>query len=95
MARKPSIVTDTSDRSWHLDRKVPIALILALAVQTVAFGFYGGVLTQRITALEEKAALSATQPERLARVEERLVSLQTGIVEIKALLQSRIVTPNR
>lgn len=86
-ARKPAQVIDASDRSWHLDRKVPIAMIAAIGIQTVAFGFWAGAASQRITALEEKATLAAAQPERLAKVETRLESVQEGIAEIKAILR--------
>lgn len=86
-ARKPAAVIDSSDRSWHLDRKVPIAIILTLVAQTVTFGFWWGATNQRISALEEKATLAAAQPERLARVETKLESVQDGITEIKAILR--------
>ena len=34
--KQPPAVIDTSDSSWHLDRKVPVAIILALGLQTHA-----------------------------------------------------------
>lgn len=93
--RKPTTVIDRSDASWHLDRKVPIALILAILVQTVGIGWWGASTNARLNALEEKATLAASQPERLARVETKLESVQDGIAEIKSILRKEPAPPRR
>lgn len=75
---------DPAADRWHIDRRIPVALIFALLVQ-----FVGGVWVassaferigqheRRITALETAAS---SIPERLVRIEvilERLERLQT------------------
>lgn len=74
------------DASWHLDKKVPIALILAIAVQTAGIVWWGATTSERLNALERKADAAAPQAERLARVETKLESVQAGISEIKTIL---------
>lgn len=75
------------DNHWHLDRRVPIALIVTILIQTGTVVWWGASTNARINALEEKATLASTQPERLARVETKLETVQDGIVEIKSILR--------
>lgn len=83
-----------SDTSWHLDKKVPIALILAIIMQTGGIVWWGATASERLNALERKADAAASQPERLARVETKLESVQEGIAEIKSILRREpIVIP--
>ena len=37
---------------WHLDRRVPIALIVTIIVQTAALGWWAATLTGRVDVLE-------------------------------------------
>lgn len=92
MTKRPPVVVDASDTSWHLDKKVPIALILAIVLQTCGLVFWAGGVSERITALEKQAATVAPQSERLARVETKLEGVTEGITEIKTILRA---TPPR
>lgn len=91
MTRKPPIVVDKSDSSWHLDKKVPIAVILTILLQTGGIIWWGATASERLNALERKADLAApqaqTQGDRLTRVETRLEAVQDGIAEIKSILR--------
>lgn len=51
--------TSMANDSWHLDKKVPLALIVVLAGQIGTFGYWAAMTS----------AESATQRERLARLE--------------------------
>lgn len=95
MTKRPAAVIDKSDASWHLDRKVPIALILAILVQTVGIGWWGASTNARLNALEEKATLASSQPERLARVETKIETVQDGIAEIKSILRKEPLPARR
>lgn len=75
------------DTAWHLDRKVPIALILAILIQTGGIVWWGATTSERLNALERKADLVAPQGDRLTRVETRLEAVQDGISEIKSILR--------
>lgn len=87
MSKKPSAVVDTSDSQWHLDKKVPIALILAIIMQTSGMVWWAASAAERLNALERKAEAVAPQAERLARVETKLEAVQDGIAEIKSILR--------
>jgi len=57
---------------WHLDKRVPIALIFAIAVQTGAGLIWAGAASERISQLEAQGELTAGMTERLVRVEEQI-----------------------
>lgn len=85
--RQPSTMIDRGDAQWHLDRKVPIALIVAILLQTGGIVWWGAAASERLNALERRADAVAPQAERLARVETKLESVQDGILEIKSILR--------
>lgn len=91
MTREPAPVIDKSDTNWHLDRKVPIALIMSLALQTAGIVWWGAKADARIETLERQSTTSAPttaeQGTRLTRVETRLEAVQDGIAEIKSILR--------
>ena len=69
-------MAEPDDNQWHLDKKVPISLIAAIMIQTVAIAWWGATLTERVDRLEEIS--SARQPlvERIARQEALMESVQ-------------------
>ena len=95
-ARKPESVIDKSDTTWHWDRKVPIALIITMTLliggQGLTAAWWASKADSRIEVLEKSFAAagpqSANQGERLTRVEEKLVAVQAGILDIKSILQA-------
>lgn len=88
MTRKPpATVIDKSDSSWHLDRKVPVAIILTLMMQTAGIVWWGATASERLNALERKVDVAAPQADRLTKVETRLEAVQEGISEIKFILR--------
>ena len=54
---------------WHLDKRVPLALILTIVVQTAMLGVWVGSLQARVSANERAIEASADTAERLARIE--------------------------
>jgi hypothetical protein len=60
---------------WHLDKRVPIALIVALVAQTLTVGLWAGAVNQRLHAVERGGLQQQEQNMRLVRVEEKLVAL--------------------
>ena len=94
---EPAPVIDRSDEQWHVDRKVPIALIVTLFMQTGGFVWFGAKVDARVEALEKQysvAAPTATeQGTRLTRVETKLEAVQDGISEIKSILRKEPPLP--
>ena len=72
---------------WHLDKRVPLALIVTIVVQTAGLVWWASSLSERVNSLEKSRDASAPQADRLTRVEVKLEVVQTGIDEIKRLIR--------
>lgn len=72
---------------WQIDRRIPLALILAIGIQTGGALWWASGLTSRVEVLEKQMAEAKPQGDRLTRVEVRLDNVVDGISEIKALLR--------
>ena len=94
--REPTTVIDQSDAEWHLDRNVPISLIVTLVIvfggQTITALMWASRADQRIERLEEAAKSSGPQTtaqgDRLTRVEVKLESVLDSVTEIKTILRT-------
>lgn len=89
--KNPAPVIDQSDAKWHVDRKVPVALIvtflLMFASQSGTALIWASKMDSRVEALEKQTASAAPMPDRMTRVEVKLESVQAGITEIKDILR--------
>lgn len=56
-------------KSWQVDRRIPLALIFALALQTAGLIVWGTQMTQRVEFLEQGQIAVEPYGERLARIE--------------------------
>lgn len=86
------------EKSWHLDRKVPLAMILTIVLQTGAFVWFAARLDQRVEALERsetRASMSApVQADRLTRVEVKIENIERGVGRIESLMQRTSPPPS-
>ena len=66
-----------SEQSWHLDKKVPVSLILALVGQTAVLIWWGATMQARVESLEHQieqhanTAAHGTVREELAAISAR------------------------
>ena len=81
---------NTAEHYWTVDKRVPIALIFVLLIQTFAIGWWASATDARVSTLERRMDAAAPQAERLTRVEVKLETVQSGIDEIKQLIRNRI-----
>lgn len=72
---------------WHVEKKIPLALIFAMAVQTVCLIAFLAQLDGRVGRLEKDSEAKNWQAERIIRIDERLTSLQTSMLELKAIMR--------
>jgi len=79
----------TPDAEWHLDKKVPIAMITAILIQTAGIIWFASGLFHRVESLERDMISRTPQADRLTRVEVKIETVQEGITEIKRLIQTR------
>jgi len=72
---------------WHLDRRVPLALILTIVIQTVGIVWWASSLTERVAILEKKQDAAAPQGDRITRLEVNIEFIRDGVNEIKNALR--------
>lgn len=81
----------TIESKWHLDRRVPVALIVTLLGQMAVGIWWMSTLGERVNTLERaeslRAAAAPVSADRLTRVEVKIEAVQEGITEIKRLIQ--------
>lgn len=70
-------------------RKVPVAVIAALAVQTVSGLVWAGGAAARIATLEERVGEQRLVAERLARLEEQSRATRAAVERIEERLEGR------
>ena len=79
------------ENAWHLDKKVPLGLILALLVQTVVITSWGSAKFEnyegRIMNLEKNDDAQQAYERRITVLEEKFNYIRDDLSEIKSLLQ--------
>lgn len=68
-------------------KRIPVALIAALAVQTVGGLVWAGGAAARIGALEQRVAEQRLVAERLARLEEQSLAVRASLARIEGRLE--------
>ena len=68
-------------------KKDPVALIVALSVQTIGGLVWAGGAAARIATLEERVAEQRLVAERLARLEEQSVATRASLARIEDRLE--------
>lgn len=68
-------------------KKIPLALIMALTVQTIGGLVWAGGAAARIATLEERVAEQRLVAERLARLEEQSVATRASLGRIEDRLE--------
>ena len=81
-------MADAPTEHWTLDKRIPLALIFTLLIQTGWFAFYMGGQSARITQVEKILDSKLEDSDRLTKLEVRLDSLRASIERIeKAVTQ--------
>lgn len=79
MSDTVKLAEDPAAGEWHLDKRVPLALILAIATQTAVFAASYGAMLARVDALERTVIVNAADRERLVRVEAMVESIDARL----------------
>jgi Tfp pilus assembly protein PilO len=68
---------------WHLDKRVPITLLVAIVVQTLSFVWFFSKMDSRIASLEAGAITQKERDDRQdSNVKDGLHTLRADIKEI-------------
>lgn len=78
---------EEDSKHWSVDKRVPLALIITMAIQTAGAVWWASNVSERVNNLEKRAEVAAPQGDRLTRVEVKIESIQEGITEIKRLIR--------
>lgn len=82
------------ENAWHLDKKVPIGLILGLIAQTVVITAWGTAkfdsIDNRVSNLERSDSGQASHENRITILEQQFNYIRADLAEIKALLRRQI-----
>ena len=91
-------MTDTPREEWHLDKRVPISIIIALALQTITFVYLGTTwktdIDHRIGSLEKGDetraavelrldAIRSNQSDRITILEQKFDFIQQSLQRIE------------
>jgi hypothetical protein len=80
---------DFATRHWHLDKRVPVALIFAMLVQTAGVVWWGATTSERLSNLERRVESTSPQADRLTRVEVKLDNIADAIADIKQTIRNK------
>lgn len=58
------------DTAWHLDKKVPIAMVLTIVGQTFGLGWYASSISSRVSALEQASPAAVSEFTKLETARE-------------------------
>ncbi|SFO58344.1 hypothetical protein SAMN04488056_108189 [Cohaesibacter marisflavi] len=92
--------TDTNMEAWRIDRRVPLPLLLALALQAMAAVWWAASLEGRMVAIEAKydqlikqSQQVLSQDRRVTILETKIDSLSQDIKDLKNLIENRYRQP--
>ena len=72
-----------------LQKRVSMAVLIAIAIETAAGLIWAGATLERIDTLEREAAESRPVAERLARVEAQLEAVHAQLDRIEMKIEAR------
>jgi hypothetical protein len=93
-------MTDQPDTEWHLDKRVPLALIATLSIQTLLAVWWAADLSNSVTALQASDARQDGRIEamrdaaqqmavQLGRIEEISLNTQKAVEGLARQLEAR------
>lgn len=85
---------------WHLDKRVPIALIATVLVQTTSIIWWAATMTSRVESVEREVAIlvqkdsqryddARRMSEQIVRLDERLSQAVVVLREVRDELKGR------
>jgi hypothetical protein len=76
-------VPDPASGDWHIDKRIPVALIVALLIQAAAAVWWAAGVQARVAVLEQKVITSAEDRERLVRIETTVAGIDQRLVRME------------
>ncbi len=77
-----TLASDPGASQWHLDKRIPIALVVAIILQTASIMFWVGSIETRVANLEGAQSANSDVRDRVIRIEEQVKHIREGIDRI-------------
>jgi len=79
---------------WHLDKKVPISIIVMFVIQTLTLVYVGTTwktnIDNRIEQLEKSGDKTTSYESRILILEQQFGYIRSDLAEIKTLLRRQV-----
>lgn len=82
-------MTDPASREWHLDKRIPVAILLGLGVQFGGLVWWGAQLSARVDMLERSDRITADDHERIVRIEATLNAVDDRLARMERMDEGR------
>jgi hypothetical protein len=82
-------MSEQENGGWHLDKRVPIAIIGTIVAQGFLLTWWGGAFSNRVENLERQFMLMAPQGGQIIRLEAKVDSLANSLAELKSWIKPR------
>jgi Tfp pilus assembly protein PilO len=77
---------DPATGPWHLDKRVPVALLLAIVIQTFGVGWWAASISERVSSLESTRTEDKGTGSRLAVLESQMNDIKSSLQRIESQL---------
>lgn len=75
---------------WKIDKHIPIAVIMAMVMQTFAIIWWAAQMEARVNVLETQTAQNTLVIDRVSRVEEKVSALRESNQRIEQKIDQMI-----
>lgn len=75
-------------QEWKIDKHIPVAVIVAMVMQTFAVIWWAAQLETRVNVLENQLTQNTTLIDRVSRVEEKVSGLRESSQRIEQKLDA-------
>lgn len=80
--------TDPAINGWHLDKRVPLALIVTIFIQTAGAFWWAATIAARVNYLEETQISTSGRGDRITRLEANQGHISRMLQRIEAKLDN-------
>lgn len=80
---------DPASREWHLDKRIPVALIVALALQAGGGLWWASNINARVEVVEQALLGGVADRERIARIEATLNAIDARLERMERMDERR------
>lgn len=90
------------EKHWHLDRRVPISLLLAIILQTIGFTWYVAGIDYQVKANKEALVRAESEIQKVSTVRDEMIKqgailqgLLTQVTELRKDIKDIIISRDR